>query len=647
MNPASIPAELRAQPIWLLWKREPNSDGSYTKVPYLANGSKRTGELDTPKDRARLVGFDRAVEVLNSNQGYAGLAVALGPMPDGRVLSGIDLDDCRADGRFTPEAQAVIDEAASYCEVSPSQTGAKILGIGDVGRRVPKPRKKLNECEIYSRKRFFCITGERIAGDSLAPLAEAAKLARQLWDRTSESRETAPVVERGGTAIVPEGGRNDALFEAGRKYRDAFGASGGDVAAFLRFYNEAHCSPPLDDAEVEATARSVSSRAPAGSVDGPSKSRATDDQLAGMPYVAPVIVPGLYPRDAGGRVGTGGCGKSTLSLFEAVHVILGRELYGKQIEQPGAVLVVTAEDRREQMFSVVNRICRALELSPAEVARVREGLFVEDLSRTTARLVTRHRESGYSRTALFDELTRAYQSAGLAMCLLDPVSLIGSGDETNEAHAELLRTARGLSENLQSNVTLIHHVAQQTALAGLVHQYAGRGGTAFADNSRFAHQITRVDWRTLKVEGRTFEIARTVPDALINSGALIGVLIHKLSYEARDGVPIVLHRQGFNFCTVPVAEIAPDSVEQRESRDAELATAICGLLASKATEGLRYSRRDVAAMFRAELGASRDHIRRVLDELIQLGRIEERGETTGKAGRQPSRLFVRESYETG
>lgn len=59
----------------------------------------------------------------------------------------------------------------------------------------------------------------------------------------------------------------------------------------------------------------------------------------------PLLIEGYIPMNkAGGFVAPGGTGKSTLLLYEAVHVILGRDLYGMKINFPGNVVYFSAED---------------------------------------------------------------------------------------------------------------------------------------------------------------------------------------------------------------------------------------------------------------------------------------------------------------
>ena len=91
---------------------------------------------------------------------------------------GVDLDACRCadDGRLTSWATAIINSSASYCEVSPSNEGVKLILRGKLpipdkqtGRAaklhdVDKFGDKTPEVAVYDRRRFWCLTGHRVAG---------------------------------------------------------------------------------------------------------------------------------------------------------------------------------------------------------------------------------------------------------------------------------------------------------------------------------------------------------------------------------------------------------------------------------------------------------------------------------------------------
>ncbi len=132
------PQELRERRQWVVWKGD--------KQPRKPAGG--PAKIDTPNtwttyDRAR-----RAVE--------SGRAEGLGfVFTEDDPFVGIDLDQCITDGVVHPQAQALIDDLASYAEVSPSGTGVHIIARGEVGegRRGQGPWG--GHLEVYDRGRYF------------------------------------------------------------------------------------------------------------------------------------------------------------------------------------------------------------------------------------------------------------------------------------------------------------------------------------------------------------------------------------------------------------------------------------------------------------------------------------------------------------
>jgi hypothetical protein len=274
----------------------------------------------------------------------------------------------------------------------------------------------------------------------------------------------------------------------------------------------------------------------------------TFDELFGEPYEPPVVVDGYILQDAGGFVAPGGAGKTTLLIYEAIHIALGLPLYGREVVRPGCTLLVTAEDSREIIASRANKICRALGLTEAEVRLVAESIFVVDLTDDARRLVRTTKEGAVARTKLADDIVSRYGGFNVAQVVFDPVSLIGPGETSgNDGLAELMRTGRYIGRALHAAVRFVHHVAQVVARNGITDQYAGRGGTAFADNSRFQHQLVQVVARTFKYEGGEYGVPTDVTDEQIARGRVLAIYTHKLSYQERERTPILLLRDGFSF----------------------------------------------------------------------------------------------------
>jgi putative DNA primase/helicase len=148
----NIPDQLTERPQWVCWRLEMRGDKS-TKVPYTPDTECRASSTDLMTWST----FDQALAAYEAG----------GPPYDGigfcfcsaDPLTGIDLDGCRnpETGEVAPWAQKIISEASEgYIEVSPSKTGVHIIIEG----RVRDGGIRRGPVEMYSRDRFFTITGE-------------------------------------------------------------------------------------------------------------------------------------------------------------------------------------------------------------------------------------------------------------------------------------------------------------------------------------------------------------------------------------------------------------------------------------------------------------------------------------------------------
>lgn len=189
--PSEVPlpvtlADLADSPRWVAWQVEdakPDAKGTTrrTKVPYAPGGAK--AHADKPRTWGTRPACERRAALLPQPYGIGGVGIELGDMGDGRVIGGIDLDTCRdAAGTLQPWAAAVIDRLGSYCEVSPSGTGAKLFFLAaaaDVAALAAVPKllspmlarqfKRKGDdhpeaIEFYLSNRFFAVTGDHLAG---------------------------------------------------------------------------------------------------------------------------------------------------------------------------------------------------------------------------------------------------------------------------------------------------------------------------------------------------------------------------------------------------------------------------------------------------------------------------------------------------
>ncbi|MEM6778215.1 MAG: hypothetical protein AAF670_11215 [Planctomycetota bacterium] len=152
----NIPEEIKQLKRWVCWARECR-DKKWAKGPKQCNGRfAKSTSSDTWES------FENVLAAYQSDESMAGIGFVLG---DG--YAGIDLDSCYdADDDVAEDSvHEVVELIGSYAEISPTQTGLKILVKG----KLPKGRRSSGadaeiDVECYDGGRFFTTTGQCWAG---------------------------------------------------------------------------------------------------------------------------------------------------------------------------------------------------------------------------------------------------------------------------------------------------------------------------------------------------------------------------------------------------------------------------------------------------------------------------------------------------
>ncbi|MEH3145211.1 MAG: phage/plasmid primase, P4 family [Methylobacterium frigidaeris] len=278
--PAAL-APLQAEPRWLVWRWEIHwKTGRLTKVPFQAAYPDRHAKSNA----ARTWGtFEAAAAAYEAGRCH-GIGVSLAESAWGSF----DLDDCRDrdTGELEEWAGALVQDAASYAEVTVSGTGLRIIGHA-TGAKVHRcqrvPSSLTGKVETYRGcERFIVVTGDQLPGtpDVLAEidglidrtvtrLDEAAREAREAKGRrkasgfqagaereasgsSDERRRTnlPPELERLIRDGAPEGSRSDGFMHAVGWLKD-YGWSASDIVGLLSRYPDGIAAKYRDRLERE------------------------------------------------------------------------------------------------------------------------------------------------------------------------------------------------------------------------------------------------------------------------------------------------------------------------------------------------------------------------------------------------------------
>lgn len=150
----NIPAELQARNQWVLWKYE-ERDGKRTKV--LRNPL--TLERAKASEPTTWASFAFTLDTYNKLNQYDGIGYVFDEQDP---YTGVDIDHCITDGELSPVARKIVNVLDTYTEISPSGTGVKmIVRAKKLGPACKDVQRKI---EIYDNRRFFTLTGNRLAG---------------------------------------------------------------------------------------------------------------------------------------------------------------------------------------------------------------------------------------------------------------------------------------------------------------------------------------------------------------------------------------------------------------------------------------------------------------------------------------------------
>ena len=333
-----------------------------------------------------------------------------------------------------------------------------------------------------------------------------------------------------------------------------------------------------------------------------------------------VIIDYLIYQDVGTLIAAGGTGKTTFILWLAIHVILGVDFAGRKIAAPGRVVLLTAEDSREMLVARLRSMF--FEMFPqgtmsdaerdAKLAAIRDGMVLIDVSGNVQRLTCVERDVVRVDQAAVDALTTLIAPLAPSLVVIDPAVSFGVGEaRVNDAEQGLIEAGRRIRGALNAAVLFVHHTGKQNGRDKAEDQYAGRGGSAFADGSRMVFVMNRLEVGTWQTETGI---------ALSPGETGLKVTIAKLSYAGQQA-PLYLIRRGHNFEHV---EPIVTSNSDRHAADDET---VFAFLSDKIAKSETFSRNKLES---AGLSLSRARVRNAVARLIEAQRVTETAEP-GKA----------------
>ena len=181
----------QARPVWLCWKWVLDlKRAKWTKPPF-----RDTGYRGSSTDPNTWCMYEQALAAVQAGKAD-GIGLALAGL-DGNEIA-LDLDDCRdpATGDIAPWAKELVDETVSYCEVTVSGTGLRIIGTGDVGSTHTSFELESGMLEIFTAGagRYITVSGLQLHG-CWPNFARIDEITRRLIDNKGKLHAAEPHLE--------------------------------------------------------------------------------------------------------------------------------------------------------------------------------------------------------------------------------------------------------------------------------------------------------------------------------------------------------------------------------------------------------------------------------------------------------------------
>jgi len=173
-----LPECLRDRPQWVNWKLvKKEGQHKLAKIPI----DPQTGRMASVTNSQTWGTFATACDAYERNKDLAGIGIVFTPGDD---LGGVDFDDCIHDGECDPEIQAIVDQLDTYTEISPSGAGLHCIVQGVASA----PGRRSGKIEVYTRDRFFTVTGQMWASHDAPSELNGAEFFSELIKKEEKSQ---------------------------------------------------------------------------------------------------------------------------------------------------------------------------------------------------------------------------------------------------------------------------------------------------------------------------------------------------------------------------------------------------------------------------------------------------------------------------
>lgn len=341
----------------------------------------------------------------------------------------------------------------------------------------------------------------------------------------------------------------------------------------------------------------------------------TTDELNAARTSPDCIVQDFLYSDVGCIVAQGGTGKTTILIMWAICIALGLPLFGREVKRKGPVLIITAEDSRENLVARLRNIADSMNLSQTQINEVRLSVRISDVSGESFKLTEIDKSGVVVISPSVDAIIEKSVNESLACIFIDPTVSFGVGENrVNDAEQALIVAARRINRALNCCVMYVHHTGKMNAREGTMDQYSGRGGSTLPDGSRMMMVLRALDAKEM--------LAQADYELLPGEYGLL-LAIPKLSYSTPQK-NIIIVRSKYSFKHIATVEKDADEIAKG------LADKVWAALESEYINGRYHSKNtlaSVAKQFRLSQKEVRDGFNILLSEMrVELRKLPIAGE---------------------
>jgi len=199
----------------------------------------------------------------------------------------------------------------------------------------------------------------------------------------------------------------------------------------------------------------------------------------------------LLAGRAAALAGIGGSSKTRFQIQLAIGAVIGRTLWGWQIERPGSALLILSEETAEDVHGTIYGTCNALRVTKEERDLVRRLLRVYPMAGEDCRLLQVGQGGAITESPRAGRLLRLLDSIkDLRYLGLDPAIAISDGNEMDATHQRRLgEFTDKLAVHTGAATVLTTHARKSLATAEEVESHSSRGGGSLTDAMRAEYTL--------------------------------------------------------------------------------------------------------------------------------------------------------------